>query len=102
MTDEELKKLCDAATPGPWRWGMHGGDFLLGADNHVVMSAEEINVSVGDAQFIVAAREMVPKLIKVVNAAKRAASMIGEPTHAHTCGCYACELWKSLDELEQP
>lgn len=66
MTLDELQKLCDEATPGPWVYkkpwdaGLFSGDTMIvgGDPNHE------------DVKFIAAAREWMHKLIDAVNAAK--------------------------------
>jgi len=77
MTDEQrqdLRAKCEAATPGPWDWetyvgcskplGLsdeHGHDVLLATTDED--NATHIEVSVADAEFIVAARNALPALL---------------------------------------
>jgi hypothetical protein len=72
MKLEELKALCEAATPGPWEcssnpqgsgWGIVGPWFP-----HEDARAEE--KSDANARFIAAAREAMPKLLKLADAVK--------------------------------
>lgn len=60
---DELKKLCEAATPGPWRFGLDTPSTGYLHANKVVLG-EKIYVS--DGNFIAAAREAVPKLIEAL------------------------------------
>lgn len=83
MNLEELKKLCDEATPGPWEWRECDGDgpfYVLGGpvtykspsvDPNKVLddgsSSAEYSPSITpdspDAKFIAAARTALPQLI---------------------------------------
>lgn len=47
----DLRRIAEAATPGPWRWGTHGVDFLVGADRKVAL-AGDIRIEQPDAQYI--------------------------------------------------
>lgn len=72
MKLEDIRKLCDAATPGPWleSYGYDGGGYprafcpACEADSSGESQAEK------DAAFIAAARTLVPKLVAVAEAAK--------------------------------
>lgn len=88
MTLEELKQLCDAATPGPW------GTFVEGDCDHATaygpqhempnidMSDDDYDAAYqamwakgeADSRFIAAARAALPKLIAVAEAAKSGSS----------------------------
>lgn len=81
MTDEELeelKKLCDDATPGPWKWKMewkengHYSGSMGELDPGVLwygMDGEEgiYSPKQADAEFIASAREAIPSLIKALD-----------------------------------
>lgn len=69
MKLDDIEKIIAAATPGPWRWKVHGADYIMGADNKLVLSGD-ITVSKEDAKFIVQARSLMPKLLKVAKASK--------------------------------
>lgn len=86
MKLEELKRLCEAATPGPWRLrdfgsyrGEHGGQIqnyqIYDADSELLLEGGVYydNISpkrIEDAAFIAAARTYLPRLIAVAEAAK--------------------------------
>lgn len=100
MKLEELKKLCQDITPGPWKydwgnWEVEGpppnrypicsmtpdnrrAPFHGQAQNHVDSGA--------DGEFIAAARNMLPKLIAVAEAASLtvyAEKKCSEPLYAY-------------------
>ena len=89
MKLDELKSLCEEATPGPWRWsqqiGVYEADEIgvyipytdgskgRGSWKAIIKTDSRVYPpSDADASFIIAAREMLPKLIKVAEAAKAA------------------------------
>lgn len=81
MTLEELKKLCDEATPGPWE---QGPIRLIYSRDPVGMSSGEWIAEVADnhdASFIAVARSMLPKLIAVAQAARSVLSEDGVKEH---------------------
>ncbi len=80
MKLSDLKKLCDDATPGPWK----ASDEILGAvtymDPKYNLETNIFGLDIDDyaitrhkpdAEFIAVARTMLPKLIAVAEAAKR-------------------------------
>ncbi len=72
MTLDKFKKLVEAATPGPWRYGSeHNGCRYIGTacDRLLPFVGYSFEVRERDAGFIAACREMVPKLIAVAEAA---------------------------------
>lgn len=122
MTDAELaeaEKLCEHATPGPWRWGdwrttfgliesefrltlehnkTHGADPSPVHRNRgdgclLVMHADE-PPSTADATFIAAARALVPRLLAELARLKAAESSM-RPTYA------AAVRWYQSDDHDQ-
>lgn len=86
MTLEELAKLCEGATPGPWiigeagdtiEWDSEDGEFGFFACDFK------------QAPFIAASRTYLPLLIKVAEAAK------------NTAGARDVELLEALAALER-
>ena len=71
MTLDELQKLCDEATPGPWdpvgAFARQEG-YGLHLDLTVVTPGR-LNVGRGDSDFVAAARTYLPKLLAVARAA---------------------------------
>lgn len=62
---DELERLCDAATPGPWsdaNWE------ISGPDREVIFDIPDVaaDVAQADAAFVAAARHALPKLIAKV------------------------------------
>lgn len=92
MNLESLRKLCDAATPGPWRlderipeWDGDGsysivvphlGEQMLADDTRYYPTAPPTE----DARFIAAARTALPLLLAVAEAARGIPS---QPSPAH-------------------
>lgn len=83
MNLEELKALCEDATPGPWTAMDYdhspgdqgvpiiGGGLAGSMEGHLTaytMTLNNVSQSELDAQFIVAARTALPKLIAAVEA----------------------------------
>lgn len=73
MKLEDIEKLCSEATPEPWTWGGHG-DSIVGTEYFSDGSGQgEITIietdsrvyppNDKDAKFIMAARELMPKLV---------------------------------------
>jgi hypothetical protein len=96
MKLEELKKLCDEATIGPWTWRSEGLVNKYIDEGLVIPKADAWGdrwVEPKDKAFIAAARTYLPRLIAVAEAAtnlKRNAPM-GVP-----------ELIAALAALEAP
>ena len=85
----EARRLCEAATPGPWR--MSEDNALETVDCIIVVCAEwdygdddsTLYVSNEDAEFIVAARQLVPELLDTLEAeTKRADNLQIDFDHA--------------------
>jgi hypothetical protein len=67
MTLDELQRLCDKATPGPWNVNAEYGTTIWAQ----AKPAHDYDDN-DDAHFITAARLYLPKLIAVARAAKAA------------------------------
>lgn len=66
MTNEELRKLCDAATPGPWfTWRTERGRMSVQIPQGWLLEMMPYGTA-DDAEFIAAAREAVPRLLDEV------------------------------------
>ena len=74
MKIDEIRKLCDDATPGPWRISEYKGDYHVynSKDEPVYYSSAEEGVTAEetDAEFITAARALLPLLLDVVELLK--------------------------------
>ena len=92
MKLEDLKKLCDAATPGPWTVldDTHGAGWI----NEPRMGYEG-ELPIDDVRLIVAARNALPKLIAVAEAARALL-----PCHDITESEAEGRLVDALDALE--
>ncbi len=100
ITDDELaewQRLCDAATPGPWRLdGRHdyddGSEF--GIDMIVANNGEPVVIADSgvypphgqDAEFIAAARSAIPRLLEEVRRL-RAEVWAGWRQRTRSCTC---------------
>lgn len=70
---ESLKKLCEAATPGPWRVTTYAGGFSFKGRPHVYAGTDEEygepyqipgrNNLEADVAFIAASREALPAIV---------------------------------------
>ena len=78
MKLEEIKKLCDEATPGPWVrhetysdvWFL--GEKIMGNNKTIVYQNDGHNAGKEeDIKFIAASRTLIPKLLAVAEAAKK-------------------------------
>jgi hypothetical protein len=80
MTDEELRearKLCEAATPGPWRPVAGRTGVVSAHDDWWVCSVNRIT-PVLDVEFIAAARTLVPRLLAEVERLDRSETQLIE------------------------
>jgi len=73
MKLEDIQKLCDEATPGPWTYDEVINPSITYERKDAVI--HEISdpgnyIYLEDAKFIAASRELLPKLLAVVKAAK--------------------------------
>ncbi len=76
MKLSDIRKLCEAALPGPWKWDYYQlvsttVDPLGTTGDGVVMNMPGTNrPEPGDADFIAAARDLLPRLLAVAEAAR--------------------------------
>lgn len=91
MKLSDLKRLCDSATPGPW--SSVASANIRNADD------EWLPATKADEQFIAAARNLMPKLFRVAEAARSVAS---EEAVKEQLLCYnmGCKLLEALADLE--
>lgn len=95
MTLDELEKLCNEATPGPWIDA--GYDSLTTAYGESEGLPPHVNCASDlDARFIAAARTLLPKLLEVAKAAKGMKQFGSD----YRNGTHATLLWKALAALE--
>ncbi len=92
MKLQELKRLCDAATPGPWSVGhpMHEDDELItvldpeGSSlfGDMCVGMEKNEADVDTARFIAASRNYMPMLLEIARCAWMALpAFCDEPGH---------------------
>ena len=74
---DELRRLCDRATPGPWRAMVEGRDHTSGdsfimigreddRDEDIYVSRDSGPAAPGDLDFIAAARNYMPRLLEEI------------------------------------
>ena len=100
MKLEDLKKLCDEATSGPWSYresGSCGGTVYRISPSFT----DSGSMAHADAAFIAAARTYMPKLIAVVEAAKSLAWHYGNCDCEGGEPCGHCGIIAALDALEK-
>lgn len=68
---EALRRLADAATPGPWPL-FSGGEYVGGVG--IVIAPDDGGVSPANAEFIAAARTALPALLDALAAAEHRAT----------------------------
>lgn len=76
MKLEEIEKLCEEATSGPWTWYYYKNLAYIESPNEIIINPgfnitemEEYGISEDkDALFIAASRELIPKLLAVAKA----------------------------------
>jgi hypothetical protein len=92
VTLDELKKLEQAATPGPWEWGdpdrkdesdivwfepFTDGSTGKGFRSDLITRDSGVyGPDIPTCEFIIAARNMLPKLLAVADAAKKVQAFI--------------------------
>lgn len=102
---DELERLCEAATPGPWRLDA-GEDRLTAPDGSPIAEAWGGKRRFDDARFIEAARHALPKLIAFVRTADLdgAASLDAFDAIAAMVGCsewdYPGQLVRDVQTLK--
>ncbi len=109
MTLDELKKLCEEATPGPW-WTSSAcveSSQVNVADCFTGLSDRDMPEVEANATFIAAAREALPKLIAVAEAARGCLEKPPEGITAEVALSYWHErnrqyLKQALAALESP
>ncbi len=104
MTLDQLRALCDAASPGPWE---HDDKFTVSIERGDEMTA--FRTYREDAAFIAAARTALPLLLTVAEAAKEFSDCYApiqtsesptEITIGGGCGeCAGCALASALSAL---
>jgi hypothetical protein len=106
MKLDEIEKLIAAASPGPWPEEFGRSDFpdvgsmacgpIITADE----DTEETQAQ-DDQDFICMARELMPKLLKVVKASECRDSYT-DFKGKNTAYCKRCDYCLALADLEQP
>lgn len=103
MKLDDIRRICEAATPGPWRAEVNGtpdGSFDFAAGPWHDQTKGSTDGAAEDAVFIAMARTMLPKLQKVAEAARDLkCACVGLTYHGgHTNSCIA--LREALAALE--
>ena len=75
---EEIKKRCDAASPGPWKSYIEGRDHEAGSNFIMVGKGrgrkddiELVGAKIEDQDFIANARQDIPLLIEEIERLKK-------------------------------
>jgi len=93
---DELQRLCDAATPGPWKFGDGYAWFTVdGPDGREVCeTGDATDAAHHDGAFIAAARDALPKLIAEVRRLREAerVNRLWIPAARRNAICFACNL----------
>lgn len=98
MTLEDIAKLCGAASPGPWSVEHEPApdtyvvSTIIDSERNCLM---EFSLSKPDADFAAASRTLLPKLLRVAEAAKAARGLSPD------CCCdieYVCMTCKENKE----
>ena len=115
MKLEDIQKLCDDATCGPWKanqlsvivTGMDNNYLLTNSghnDSQIIVhslywsSDFDFDQSVLNAKFIAASRDLLPKLLAV---AKAAQNLLDAKDFESEGDYYFLDLYDSLEELEK-
>lgn len=112
MKLEEIEKLCDQATPGPWteqtsRKYMDFGCYesipgVIGWSTHVGYCRDkEVKQVDADSKFIAASRELMPKLLAVAKAARLVGYYTDHMRDDEDNSHGLTELDRALEELEK-
>lgn len=103
MKLEDLKKLCDEATPGPWEYSDYDSEFTKGG-GLVGTSAFGLMADKSTCRFIAASRTMIPRLIAVAEAAQNLIDYCGASLrHSRPDAIDIVDgLAETLDALEAP
>ena len=106
MKLDEIEKLIEAASPAPWPTEFGRSDFPdVGsmACGPIITSDEdaEEKQAQDDQDFICMARELMPKLLKVVKASECRDSYT-DFKGKNTAYCKRCDYCLALADLEQP
>jgi len=106
MKLDEIEKRTNAATPAPWPTEFGRSDFPdegSMACGPIITSDEdaEEKQAQDDQDFICMARELMPKLLKVVKASECRDSYT-DFKGKNTAYCKRCDYCLALADLEQP
>ncbi len=71
MKLEDVKRICGAATPGPWVNAPEGMVQRRGGEGPIILWDDDPKNKAADYGFIAMARTMLPKLVKVAVAAMK-------------------------------
>lgn len=99
MKLEELKKLVEAATPGPWTWRLVDGICNKYLDEGAIVIEGDAcsNIDPANCRLIAASRTMLPKLIAVVEALKAERMAVDRAEKGHTAGFDVADAMEATD-----
>ncbi len=110
MTEErlnELEKLCEAATDGPWEFDTDGCCYSDTVGNPPVLEpvqGSNINVTAPNTAFIAEVRTALPELLKEVHKQKKITQAFKDANAAiqRDHKAEVKHLWKLINELSVP
>jgi hypothetical protein len=101
MKLEQLKSLCDAATPGPVLANAKNGRIIIDQRLSKVATFSMPGPQAwADAHHYKAAHRALPALIKLWEAARELAAIQDSCDHADPAKCRLCAVSHAISELE--
>lgn len=102
MKLEEIEKLCEEATTGPWYVFLPAGEEDSPAHLTGPRQFTEFRFGLSDAKFIAASRELIPKLLAVVKAVEKMKkeSLAYHNWYALVSSEFAEEVDKALEDID--
>lgn len=101
MKLEELRKICDAATPGPWRFAQ----LLDGIEARALLDSRGYLFGRSDdlqnGEFIEAARTYMPMLLDLFAMAKSLVLDCEKTVWGIHYPCQKCDLEKIIKAIEE-
>lgn len=102
MRLDEIRKLIEAATPGPWAYRIFEVDpitCIIRRDNAYPGESVADNTNLADAEFIAAARTLLPALLAV---AEKAEALLEDEGMRSVNSGGLCEALAALEGLKLP
>jgi hypothetical protein len=84
---DEVQRLCDAATPGPWEIHERFAETIWRGEEIIVDSTSGL----ADTEFIAAARDLLPRMAAELRAAREVIAQVN--TH---CLSFSHPAWQAI------